>query len=599
MAQTFGQYLVNEQLPGDMQVTGPMTQKQLYAKIYTMSRRDPQDAATRIDGLRHLGHELATTEGMSIGLDDITPDPRVKKITSATMAHIKGMTDDGKRRTLIDKASEDILKLAPEHPGSMGETMRAGARGKAIQLTRTANSQMFSQDPVSGKPFPYFIPRGFAEGLRSGEHWLSSVEARENLTQSRVAVVEPGAASKVFINNMNNQMILSEDCGTSNGIMMNTEDANISDRYLARAEGGLPKNALITPQVATRLRSKLDKVMVRSPMTCELNDGICQKCYGLDEKGQPHTLGTNVGIRSAQAMTEPITQFVISARHAIRAGSEKDARNLVPGLRGVQQLVDIPKSFLNKATLSSINGKVESVDKAPQGGFNISVGENKFYVPPHLSPIVKSGDRVTPGDALSDGLPRPDEIVQYKGLGAGRRYLVDRMHDVFKDRGSDLDKRHFEVLARSHLNYVRIEHDPEKRFHPGEVVNYTTLMKSLAEDVDEVGVKDSVGHVLARGHLHHLAGTVVTPEIAKELAANKVHEVVVSRRPPEVSFFMRPLTRNPLLNPDWMARLGHRHLKESILEGVQTGQVSNIHGTHPAPAFAYGAEFGKGQGGRY
>jgi len=599
MAQTFGQYLVNQRMPDDMQITGPMTQKQLYSKIYTMSRRDPQDAAKRIDDLRFLGHELATTEGFSIGLDDITPDPKAKKITRDTMQRIKGMSDNGKRQQLISKASDELLNIATDHPGSMGEMIRAGARGKSIQLTRTANAQMFAQDPVTEKPFPFFIPRGFGEGLRASEHWLSSVEARQNLTQSRVAVVEPGAASKVFINNMSNQMILDEDCGTSNGIMMSTGDPNIADRYLARAEGGLPRNTLITPQAMTRLHGKLDSAMVRSPMTCELNDGVCQKCYGLDEKGQLHSLGTNIGIRSAQAITEPITQFTISARHGIRAGSEKDRRNLVPGLKGLLQLAEIPQSFVNHATVSTVTGKVGGIEKAPQGGHNISIGEQKFYVPPHLSPTVRSGDSVTPGDALSDGIPRPDEIVQHKGLGAGRQYLVNRMHDVFKDRGTDIDKRHFEVLARSHLNHVRIEHDPEKRFNPGEVVNYTTLMKYLSEDVNEVGVKDAVGHVMAKGHMHHMAGTIITPEIAKELQENKIKTVTIAQRPPEVSFFMRPLTRNPLLNPDWMARLGHRYLKESILEGVQTGQVADIHSTHPVPAFVYGSEFGKGQGGRY
>lgn len=597
MAQPFGQFLVNEILPKDLQVSGPMTQKDLYERIYTMSRRNPQDAATRIDQLRFLGHELATTEGLSLGLDDITSDPRKKKIVKSTLEQIKKTDDEEKRRALIQKAEKAVLKLAPEHPSSLGEMLRAGARGKAIQLTRTVNAQLHALDPVTGRVFPWFIPRSFSEGLRPSEYWVASAEARTNLINSRVSVVEPGAASKVFINNMNDQKILGEDCGTHNGIMMRTDDPNITDRFLARTEAGLPRNTLITPHVLNKLRNKTEQVMVRSPMTCELNDGICQKCYGLNEKGQVHSIGTNVGIRSAQAMTEPITQFTISARHGVR-GESKDTK-AVSGLRGLQQLVDIPKSFTNKATLSSVAGKVTAVTRAPQGGFNVVVGEEKFYIPPHLSPIVQPGDRVAPGDALSDGIPRPDEVVQFKGLGTGRKYIVDRMHDIYKDRGLDLDKRHLEVLARSHLNWVRIENDPEQRFHPGEIVNYTTLMKTLSDDSTDLPLEEAEGHMLAKGHMHHAAGTVITPEIVADLKKHKINTVTVVRKQPGVSFFMRPLTRNPLLNPDWMARLGHRHLKESILEGVQTGQVSDIHGTHPVPAYVYGKEFGKGPGGRY
>jgi hypothetical protein len=262
-------------------------------------------------------------------------------------------------------------------------------------------------------------------------------------------------------------------------------------------------------------------------------------------------------------------------------------------------MLEVPKSFVNKATLSTSEGKVTAVDRAPQGGFNIHVGDMKHYVPPGLSPVVRTGQRVTPGDALSDGIPKPDEVVQYKGLGAGRKYMVDKLHDIYRDRGLDIDKRHFEILAKSHLNHVRIDDDPEERFHPGEIVNYTTLMKTLGEDVKDKPVNEAVGNVLAQGYMHHTAGTPVTTDVAKELRQNGIRVVNVSKRPPKISFFMSSLSRNPLLNPDWMARLGHRYLKESLLEGAHFGQFSDIHGTHPIPAYVYGREFGQGTRGRY
>ena len=597
MAQSLGQLLGNDILPDELQVSGPMTKKELYKRIYTMARRGPKDAADRIDRIRFLGHQLATTEGLSIGLDDIAPDPRKKKLLAPLMEKIKKTDDITKRQKIILDAEKKILPLSPEHPGSMGEMMRAGARGKPIQLMRTANAQIHANDPVTGSVIPWLIPRGYSEGLKPSEHWVANTEARTNLINARVAVTEPGAASKVLINNMNNIMILGEDCGTHNGIMMDTSDPNIMDRYLARSEAGFTRNTLVTPHVISKLRNKRKLVMVRSPMTCELNDGVCQKCQGLDERGQLHHLGTNIGIRSAQAISEPITQMQISARHGVR-GETSDIRK-VRGMEGLKQMMEIPKSFINKATLATSEGKIDLVERAPQGGFNIHAAAQKYYIPPGLSPIVREGQNVSPGDALSDGIPKPDEVVQFKGLGAGRKYMVERLNDIYRDRGIDLDRRHLEILARSHLNHVRIEEDPESRFHPGEIVNYSTLLKSLADDVKEVPVKEAPGNVLAKGTLHHMAGTPVTQEMVKELVSNKIKNVIVSSSPPKISFFMRPLSRNPLLNPDWMARLGHRYLKETILEGAHTGQVSDIHGTHPVPAYAYGREFGKGVGGRY
>jgi len=597
MAQTFGQFLVNDALPKDLQASGPVNKSDLYDKLYTMAKRDTKDAADRIDRLRVLGHELATTEGLSVGLDDITPDPRKDEIVKPLMSRIKKITNDDKRRSLILSAENKLLDITKKHQGSMGEMVRSGGRGKPIQLMRTVNTSLFAKDPITNEVTPWLIPRGFSEGLKPSEDWITSAESRTNLINSNLSVTEPGALSKVLVNNMNDKMILSEDCGTRNGIMMNTDDPNIVDRFLARAEGGFSAKTLITPQVATKLRAKRKTVMVRSPMTCEHNDGICQMCQGLNEKGQLHTLGTNVGVRSAQALAEPITQFTISAKHGVR-GTSSDKKK-VEGLVGLKQMLEIPKSFINKATLSNATGKVENIEKAPQGGYNVFVGNTKHYVSPGLSPVVRTGQTVSPGDALSDGIPKPDEVVKYKGLGAGRKYMVDQLHDIYKSRGLDVDKRHLEILARSQLNNVRIEEDQEDRFKPGEVVNYTTLMKTLSDDVKDVPVKEARDNVLAQNYMHYTAGTPVTPQVQDDLEKNNIRVVNVSKRPPQISFVMSPLSRNPLLNPDWMARLGHRYLKESILEGAHTGQYSDIHGTHPVPAYVYGQEFGQGTGGKY
>ena len=149
------------------------------------------------------------------------------------------------------------------------------------------------------------------------------------------------------------------------------------------------------------------------------------------------------------------------------------------------------------------------------------------------------------------------------------------------------------------MNHVQIDSDPEDRYFPGEIVSYPALMKRLSEDTKTITTKSAEGHTLAKGHLHHAAGTKVTPEIAKELSKGGIKRITIARRPPEVSFIMRPITRNPLLNPDWLARLGHRHLKDSILEGAHYGQRSEIHSTHPIPAYVYGTAFGTGHGRRY
>jgi DNA-directed RNA polymerase subunit beta' len=597
MTQSFGQFIVNDLLPPELQTSGVLDKGELHSKLYEYARKNPGDAAKRMDKLRELGHGIATTEGISITLDDITPDYETRNaIIRPALEQMKKTGDPQKRQQIINAAQDKMLAATKKLGGSQGLFMRSGGRGKPVQLMRMSMAPMAGRTDT-GDPYPWLVHHSHSEGLRPSEMFATNIETRNNQIASYKQVTEPGDFSKILVSNMSDQMVLEEDCGTTNGIEMRTDDPHIVDRYLARSESGFTAGTLITPQIASRLRKKRGTVLVRSPMTCELNDGICQKCYGLDEKGQPHTLGTNVGVRSAQAITEPLTQFQLSAKHGVRqAGLD---RSKIQGLAGLRNFLEIPKTFTNKAVLATERGNVKRIEAAPQGGYRIYVGDTEHYTPPHLEPIVRKGDTVTPGDALSEGVPMPNEIVQHKGMGAGRKYLTERLHDLYKGQGVDVDKRHLEILARSHLNHVQVDHDPENRYFPGEVINYPGLMKQLSEDTRSVVPKKAEGEVLAKGHLHHVAGTKVTPEIAKELARSGLKRVTVARKAPEVSFIMRPITRNPLLNPDWLARMGHRHLKDSILEGAHYGQRSEIHSTHPIPAYVYGAAFGTGRGRRY
>lgn len=595
--QSFGQYIVNDLLPKNLRSDEVLDSKALNKKLYDFARDNPDEAAKQMDKLRQLGHNVSTTEGVTISLDDITPDYAARNaISRPALKKMQQTNDPAKRRKIILDAQDKMLTATKNFGGSQGLFMRSGGRGKPVQLMRMSMAPMAART-TEGDPYPWLVHHSHTEGLRPSEMFSTNIETRNNQIASFKQVTEPGEFSKILVENMNDQMILEEDCGTTNGIMMDNRDSNVIDRYLAQSHGEFRAGTLVTPQVFSRLRKKKGQVMVRSPMTCELNDGICQKCYGLDEKGNRHTLGTNVGVRSAQAITEPLTQFALSAKHGVRqAGPDKSK---IQGLAGLRSFLEIPKSFTNRAILSAEDGKVTRIERAPQGGHDIYVGDNKYYTPPHLEPTVHKGETVTPGDALTEGIPMPNEVVQYKGMGAGRKYMVDRLYNVYQHQGVNVDKRHLEILARSHMNHVQIDEDPEDRFYPGEVVNYTTLLKSLGSDVKSVPVKSAVGQVLGRAHLHHVAGTRVTPEMAKELSKSGIKDVSVAKVPPSVSFVMRPIQRNPLLNPDWLARMGHRNLKDSVLEGAHYGQRSEIHGTHPIPAYVYGTAFGTGKGKRY
>lgn len=601
MPLSLGEHLVRAILPSSHTIDGPMTKAKLQEVLVDLAKTNPAAYPKIVTDLKRLGDEVATLEGISVGLDDVAPDYKKRDdlLAPFTARFHADKTDGAKEKTLLE-AQNAMLAYTRQHPGTMGEMVRSGGRGNAPQLMKIVGAPVLARDEKD-KIVPWLIGRSYSEGLKPSDAWVAGNEARINAIKSNISVVEPGDLAKILVNNMNDQLITISDCGTTNGLAMDAKDPHVVDRYLARASTTppVPAGTLITPQLAAKLSGSL---VVRSPMTCQAPHGICQKCQGLDPSGVAHLLGTNVGMRAAQAMAEPLTQFSLNAKHGGRIDTGGDGVKRLEGIKGVRQALEIPKSFLHKATLAEHAGTVGKVENAPQGGRYVWVGDVRHYASPDLDVVVAPGAKVEAGDALTDGVPRPDEVVRHKGLGEGRRYLADALHAIYKRAGADVDKRHVETLARGVLNHVYVVDVPEGQDHGfvrGDVINFNRFRDAIAKDQRSMPLHEAHGETLATDVLHFTAGTLVTQSVHDVLAKNGVKDVRVANGPPIVEPLMRPASRTPLMNPDWMARLAHRYLKESLLAGAHRGDVSDVHGTSPIPAYAAGSEFGHGEDGGY
>ena len=594
---TFGHMLVNDLLPEKHKITGPLSKKSFYKMLDTMSREDPEEYVRIVPQLKRLGDSLATTEGLSIGLDDIAPNYKDRNDTLAPfIKRFDAAKTDKARQDIAEEAQPHMQESAMRHPGSMTMQVRSGARGKPTQYSAIISSPTYARSG-KGHVEPWLIRKSYSEGLTPADNWVAGSEAILNTISSSTSVSEPGELAKLLVSNMSDIVITEDDCGTTNGVFVDVLSPSAVDRYLAKDVGGFKHNTLITSLNQPRLAKVASRVLVRSPMTCEAGDGVCQKCQGLNEKGSVHDIGTNVGVRAAQAMAEPLTQFALNAKHGVR--TVKDDRIKVKGIQGFRQIIESPQQFFNKATLAQINGTVEKISAAPQGGHYVMVAGQQHYVTPNLNVIVKVGAHVQAGDALSQGVPKPNEIVQLKGLGAGRQYMVDTLSGLYKDQGRELDQRHFELLAKGELNYVKVIKDPSRNFIPGDVVSYNVLRKELKKGTKVMPLDEADGETLGKAYFHFYTGTRVTPQIQAYLKQQKIKEVVIAPRAPEVEFVMKPATRAPLLHPDWMARLAHRNLKTTIMQATHFGESSDIHGTHPVPGYITGVEFGEGTKGKY
>lgn len=603
MSKTFGQILLEEAIPTKYRPDGVYTKKKLHRNMIQLAKDDPDQYVKTITEVKRLGDEFSTMEGVSVGLDDIAPlYAKRDAIMKPALQKVKKAKTRDARKKIIGETQDQLLVYAMTHPGTMGDMARAGARGNALQLMRAVGAPAAASDEHD-EIQPWLTTHSYSEGLRPSEWWATNREARMAAVKTNIEVTEPGDLSKILTNNTSHQVITTDDCGTRNGLSFKTTDADLMDRFLAKGYSNIPNNTLVTPRVmATLKRDGVGHVLARSPMACEAAEGICQKCMGLNTVGDMNRIGDNVGIRASQSLGEPLTQLALNAKHGVRLSGSNPLE--VGGLEGFRSLIESPSSFKNKAALAPVSGKISAVEAAPQGGHFVFIGDNKEYVSAGLKPVVKQGDSVHAGDVLSEGVPRPDEVVKHKGLGAGREYLVDKLSGIYKDSGINVDRRHFEVLAKSNLNYLRIEDidDSDSAEHGlvrGDVIDYNKFRNIVAGSVQSVPMSKAEGHHLGEGVLQHLAGTLITAPMVKELRLAGISSVKITMKAPSVSPVMAPATRNPLLNPDWIVRMGHRYLKQSLTEAAQKGQTSNIHGTSPIPGIVFGSEFGEGPSGRY
>lgn len=595
--------MINEHMPPGYKFKGPVTKKVLNRQLAKIGKEKPELYGQVVQKVKEFGDYVATYEGISVGLDDIAPDySRRDPVLSEAKKKIRRMRSDKDRRKLISDTQAQVLETVKKHPGDMGLMARSGGRGSVAQLMKTVASPIASQG-ADGEVIPWMITHSYSEGLRPDEAWVANVEARRGAIATKESVAEPGAFGKILVSNMSGQVVVAADCDTHNGIMMSLDDPHVVDRYTAQDGHGIPAHTAVSPELVQQLkRKKINRLKVRSPMTCEIAEGVCQLCYGEDERGKLPQIGTNLGIRSAQAMAEPLTQFALNAKHGGRLAGAGENLSL-RGLKGLQNFLEFPKSFTRKATLAPTAGTIKKVRQAPQGGHYVDLASGsateEHYIAPGIGVSVRQGQRVAAGDALSRGVPMPNEVVRHKGLGAGRKHIADTVWDIYKSSGSDIDKRHAEILARSHLNYVRVTKDPGGTHSAGEIVPFNKLQTRFGEKTSTKAVDKARGEVLGKHTLHYTAGTKITPGVVATLKQEGIDTVPVYTGGLRVRPIVKPLTRNPLLDPSWMTRMGHRYLKRTILEGAAEGSTSSIHGVEPVPAYVFGSEFGLGTDGQY
>jgi len=608
---TAGQLILQSVLPEDMRQPDRVLDKKGMSKLLTeLAQKHPDQYSQVLHQLMRVSHQAAYwTNAQSFGLKHLRGDPSVRKLRQELQQQTEAiwnnsrLSDREKEARIVTLSSEYQSKIeaatfaaaqAAQNP--LAEQVVSGSRGNKTQLNTLLGAPVLYTDH-NGDPIPFPVLRSFSEGLRPYEYYASTFGARSGLIDTKLSVADTGFLSKQFVQAAHRLLVSAIDADkeddTVRGFPVSVDDPDNEGAYLAQPVGPYKRNTLLTPAILSDLQKQgVKRLLVRSPTVGGPADGgVYSRDVGMREKGRPAPLGDFVGVAAAQAASEALTQGALSSKHSAGvAGANKS----MTGFHLINQLIQVPKTFTGGASHARLDGKVEKIVPAAQGGHYVRVGGVEHYVGQGFDITVKPGDEVEAGDVLSDGIPNPAEVVRYKGIGEGRRYFTQTMLDAYRRSGITAHRRNLELIARGLINHVRLK-DEFDEFVPEDVMQYSHLEHRWQprEGHQVVDPRQARGWYLEKPVLHYSVGTPIRPSVIKNLQEFNIKQIAAHREPPPFEPEMVRGLENLTHDPDWQTRFLGSYVKKNLLKGVHRGDVSDERGTSYVPSLTRAVDFNK------
>lgn len=610
---TIGQLLVNSVLPEDLQDYERVIDKNGLKDLLSQVAEKYPDRYREISfALSRIGRQVAdSTGGNSFGLKHMRQAKSARLARQQLQVELDAIDDDD---SLSDEARDKKVLLAvgrlQERQGKeiydeslaegnpLARQVLSGSRGSPMNLASLRGSDLLYSDHRH-RILPLPVLRSYAQGLSPAEYWAGSYGARKGTMDTKFATQDAGFLSKQLNQIAHRAMVTGEDdpveSPTLRGFPTDTDDPDNEGSLLASPMGGYDRNTPLTPKILADLRrQKIKRILVRSPTVGGTADGgVYARDVGMREFGRLPVSGENVGLTAAQALSEPLSQAQLSSKHGGGVAGSASGK-ATSGFETINQLIQTPKTFKGGAAHATNDGTVEHIEEAPQGGQYVQIDGNRHYVGAGFKLLVKPNDKIEAGDVISEGMPNPATVVQYKGVGEGRRYFVQAFRQAFRDAGIKGHRRNMELLARGLINHVRLT-DEIGDFAPDDVVPYSVLESRYnpREGTQEVEPREAVGRYLERPYLHYSIGTKVRPSMLQNFTDFGVGKVAVHADDPPFQPEMIRGMNNLQHDPDWITRMFGSGLKSSLLKGVHRGGHSDELGTSFVPGLAKSVQFGQ------
>jgi len=527
---TVGRVVFNDILHSDMAFYNlTMTSKDLSNVIsdcyLQLGRRE---TIKLLDLMKDIGFHESTQSGLSFATSDLKASPEKERVISEAETEVlkqrklyeRGIiTDQERYNAVLDQWTHAREKITKSMMHELAHDIRdegafvnpiylmsdSGARGGVEQIRQLAGMRGLMAKP-SGEIIETPIKANFREGLSVLEYFSSTHGARKGLADTALKTADSGYLTRKLADVCQNMVITMRDCGTTKGIARGVVyrgekvEVGLADAIRGRVsrtnivnpitdEVIVREDELITVEKARKIEALgLEKIQVRSPMTCELSLGMCQLCYGMDlSSGAMVEEGLSVGIIAAQSIGEPGTQLTMRTFHiggtASRDVEENEIRTRRPGRVHFERIRSVVNADGQNVVLAR-NGEIIILDDKERELEN-------YTVPNGAVLLVSEDDNVDAGQVLCQWDPHSVPILAE--VGGKVRY-----EDCIEGQSIRT-----ETEASGNIRRTVIEHRGD--LHPqiiiedgaGKILDFY-YMPELASIEAKHGLQVTAGSVLAK-----------------------------------------------------------------------------------------------------
>ena len=459
VATTVGRILLREIVPDAIpyEIINQVMDKKALGELIDQAYRRMGNKATVIlaDRLRTLGYQHATRAGISISIADMQIPSDKDSFIDAAHAQVReieqqyqeGLITDGERyNKVIDiwaHATEQVSSQMLERLGTdivkneEGEDVHlpsfnsiymmadSGARGSAQQMRQLAGMRGLMAKP-SGEIIETPITSNFREGLSVLQYFISTHGARKGLADTALKTANSGYLTRRLVDVSQDVVIRADDCATTDGIEIGplVEGGDIIEPIGERILGRVALDDVLDPltnevlvksgdeideeRVRVITDAGLERVMIRSVLTCETEFGVCAKCYGRDlSRGEMVNQGEAVGVIAAQSIGEPGTQLTMRTFHIGGTATRRVEAS------HVEATAEGEVRYSNLRIVEDREGRRIAMSRnAELGVFDASGRERERYPCVYGAQIrVADGTPVKPGDMLIEWDPFANPIL--------------------------------------------------------------------------------------------------------------------------------------------------------------------------------------------